>query len=97
MSQQIDTEISFKTVCFSDLKREIGSSTLIDTAFEPDVLPERMFGDVIRLQQVLINLVKNALKFTSKGRIHILMAHDAQRHKLLVKVVDTGYGICKED
>ena len=61
------------------------------------MLPERMFGDVIRLQQVLINLVKNALKFTSKGRIHILMAHDAQRHKLLVKVVDTGYGICKED
>ena len=54
-------------------------------------------GDEIRLKQVLINLAKNALKFTKEGSI-ILTAHcDLRRNKLMVSVKDTGVGISKED
>ena len=39
-------------------------------------LPEVLYGDVIRLKQVLINLIKNALKFTRHGTIKVFTAYD---------------------
>ena len=45
------------------------------------------------MKQILINLTKNALKFTLKGDIHILAAYDEESEKLIVHVVDTGKGI----
>ena len=44
----------------------------------------------------MINLVKNALKFTKKGSIRIVTAYDEVSEMLKVRVVDTGKGI-KED
>ena len=45
------------------------------------------------MQQVLINLTKNALKFTHKGHIQVQAAYDYYREELQVKVSDTGKGI----
>ena len=42
------------------------------------MLPLKLVGDQVRLQQVLINLTKNALKFTRKGRITLIIAYDYQ-------------------
>ncbi|MEM6451477.1 MAG: ammonium transporter [Cyanobacteria bacterium P01_D01_bin.105] len=57
-----------------------------------------MFADENRLQQVLYNLIGNAIKFTSAGHIEILaevtQAHDRQYVK--VSVTDTGIGIAEE-
>ena len=39
-------------------------------------MPETLYGDELRLKQVLINLVKNALKFTYAGRVRIYIAYD---------------------
>ena len=39
-------------------------------------LPEKLFGDQLRLKQVLINLTKNALKFTPHGLVNIFAAYD---------------------
>ena len=54
-------------------------------------------GDQIRLQQVLINLVKNALKFTHDGSITIWTAFDYESEYLHVHVIDTGKGIKAEE
>ncbi|MFW5498203.1 MULTISPECIES: ATP-binding protein [unclassified Maridesulfovibrio] len=59
----------------------------------PEV-PETVDGDALRLQQVLVNLVGNALKFTEHGRVDVEVILDEKRPKtLLFKVQDTGIGI----
>ena len=53
-----------------------------------------LIGDKRRLQQVLINLVKNALKFSkNKGFVRIYAAFDYDNQELMVKVEDNGIGI----
>ena len=56
-----------------------------------------MIGDERRLKQVLINLVKNALKFTTQGEIKIMINYRRQEKLLVVHVQDTGAGIAEDD
>jgi two-component system sensor histidine kinase/response regulator len=61
----------------------------------PDV-PRRMIGDPLRLGQVLVNLVSNAVKFTQRGEVHLccrLVNADADSVKLQFEVRDTGIGM----
>ena len=46
---------------------------------------------------MLCNLVKNAIKFTSKGLILIVVSYDSLRGQIVVKVADTGKGIAAEE
>jgi CheY-like chemotaxis protein len=67
-----------------------------------DKLPNRIIGDELRIRQILINLVNNAIKFTDKGSIVIntYLRDDIPCEKgfsaLGVSVTDTGCGIPKE-
>ncbi|MCI6799612.1 MAG: response regulator [Spirochaetia bacterium] len=63
--------------------------TDVDTA-----ICESIMGDQVRVQQVLLNMIKNAVKFTSKGYIYITVKLDGDF--LLFKVIDSGIGISKE-
>lgn len=62
-------------------------------------LPEVVVGDGLKLRQVLINLVGNAVKFTSQGSIHVKAKQLAQHGdtiKVGFSVKDTGVGIPEE-
>lgn len=64
----------------------------------PDV-PDALLGDPVRLRQILINLVGNAIKFTERGEVEVeieLEELDAEAAKLLFSVRDTGIGISEE-
>ena len=55
-------------------------------------MPKFIHGDIARLQQILVNLINNAVKFTENGSIHMsLKIKDAQTW--LLEVSDTGIGI----
>jgi PAS domain S-box-containing protein len=65
----------------------------------PDI-PDSLVGDKNRLTQVLLNLVGNAIKFTSKGEVILNITKAAALNKnkeikLLIEVSDTGIGIPK--
>jgi signal transduction histidine kinase/CheY-like chemotaxis protein len=65
---------------------------------EPDV-PAMLRGDPLRLKQIISNLLANALKFTRKGEVFLLVAHEGDengRAVLKFTVCDTGIGIPKE-
>lgn len=51
----------------------------------------------MRLKQILINLVKNALKFTIQGHIKVIAAYDIATKMLKIHVADSGAGIRRED
>lgn len=51
----------------------------------------------MRLKQILINLVKNALKFTRKGKIRVAMNYDEESEQIKVHIIDSGKGIKEED
>jgi signal transduction histidine kinase/CheY-like chemotaxis protein len=55
-------------------------------------LPVALFGDRQRLEQVLLNLVGNAIKFTAQGRVEIAVSAGTPQ-ALLLAVSDTGIGI----
>ena len=52
-----------------------------------------LIGDERRFKQVLINLVKNAIKFTQSGSIDIKASFNRKSKQLVVHIQDTGMGI----
>ena len=63
-------------------------------------LPCEMYGDEVRIRQILINLLNNAIKFTHQGKITLLVNSEAEGDgacRVTFSVSDTGVGIKPED
>ena len=59
-------------------------------------IPEILVGDPVRLRQIILNLVSNAVKFTTKGKITVsirLQSEDEDKATIEFAVTDTGIGI----
>ncbi|WP_315327705.1 response regulator [Treponema socranskii] len=69
-----------------------GIELVVDSDYS---LPQLVIGDPTRIQQVLLNIIKNAVKFTQSGYIHVSLAKKDET-ALLFEVADTGIGIPKE-
>lgn len=73
--------------------REKGLELVMDFA---DDVPERVVGDPIRLRQVLVNLLGNAIKFTDSGTVSIHVSRERKDEETILlrtAVSDTGIGI----
>jgi len=62
-------------------------------------VPRRLYGDKDRLNQVLVNLANNAIKFTDEGSIHVRIRRVDGDHESCwaMEVSDTGPGIAEKD
>jgi len=81
------TDMFIQTLHFKDIE------LIVDIA--PDI-PVFVRGDSLRLQQILLNLISNALKFTERGDICVILKKgrmDNTTIELLFEVTDTGIGI----
>jgi PAS domain S-box-containing protein len=61
-------------------------------------IPEVLVGDPVRLHQIILNLVSNAVKFTSEGKITVsvqLVSEDEEKATIEFSVKDTGIGIAE--
>lgn len=64
-----------------------------------DDLPSRLYGDELRLKQILNNILSNAFKYTDEGQVQLTIRHRFEQNKaiLIFKVADTGQGMKAED
>jgi signal transduction histidine kinase/CheY-like chemotaxis protein len=59
-------------------------------------VPKTIASDPLRLRQILLNLVGNAIKFTERGGVTLTVGADADARRLRVSVADSGIGIAPE-
>jgi two-component system sensor histidine kinase/response regulator len=64
-------------------------------SIDPEI-PRLLIGDPVRLRQVIVNLVNNAIKFTHKGKVQVNVkkkALDGKDCQVIFEVIDSGIGI----
>jgi len=80
---------------FSRMAEEKGIEFTIE--MDPKA-PKQIVTDVMRVEQILRNLVSNAIKFTERGSVHVHFSREIQGHNQMlgIRVIDTGIGIPQE-
>ncbi len=68
--------------------KQVELSCTIDENVPPCIISDR-----VRVRQILINLLTNAVKFTDMGSVRVVVKHDSSREQLVVHVMDTGIGL----
>ena len=99
VKEEYDTAEMLRTIC--DLLEERATQKNIRPIVTVDAnIPSRFKGDVVHIEQILINILSNAVKYTEQGTV-ALSAHVKMEHndscKLCFRVSDTGIGIKEAD
>ncbi|MDO9274700.1 MAG: ATP-binding protein, partial [Lutibacter sp.] len=71
------------------------NNTELFVEYDPEI-PEVLLGDPMRLRQIILNLMSNAVKFTSGGKINVhvrILKEDKKKATLEFAITDTGIGI----
>lgn len=84
-----------------DMYQKLEKSSISFRLYIDENLPEVLFGDVLRIRQILCQLLSNAVKYTDKGFISLSVAveesESLQEALLKFEVEDSGIGIGSED
>lgn len=79
----------------SSLAKMMAQEKGLKFSYQPESpLPLCLFGDEIRFRQILLNLIGNAVKYTPKGRLSLVIAEQEERLHFIVS--DTGIGMKPE-
>ena len=94
-----DTASLINDLYHSIIQRADSKGLALVTEVDGD-LPCMLFGDDVRVSQVVMNLLTNAVKYTEKGTVTLTVSiaeTNAQKVTLFISVKDTGIGIKEED
>lgn len=84
----------------SIVNSRIGSKPIEFTMDIAPDLPQSLYGDSVRIHQIILNLLTNAVKFTHQGEVHLKIDFDRKDKDTVImkaEISDTGIGIKKED
>ena len=93
--QPFDLQTTLRTVLSSVRETARSKQLALTLNVENDVAAE-VIGDNVKLRQVLINLVGNAVKFTQEGSVDVSVTTGGEK-KLCFAVVDSGIGISEQE
>lgn len=94
--QIVPTSIRFLVDSVVEMLQPLVRDKQIEMVVNCDRAPDEIFTDSLRLQQIITNLVSNALRYTEKGLVQITcQSHDSDKWVLIVS--DTGIGISVEN
>lgn len=89
---QLSTIVDLIHSDLSPIAHEKGTEFVIKNQVEHDF----WFGDPVRINQILLNLSSNAVKFTENGTVELIIEETTEPRGLIFKVKDTGIGMDKE-
>ena len=75
---------------------ERAAAKKLEVSLNTSSLPPRLYGDAMRLRQILLNFISNAIKFTDRGRVCIdasVIETTAIMQRLRFEITDTGIGM----
>ena len=80
------------------INARIGSKPIDFKILIDENLPAVMYGDVIRIKQIMINILTNSIKYTNEGRILLQIKANNENDicKMTIEVADTGIGMTEE-
>ncbi|MDR1379694.1 MAG: cache domain-containing protein [Synergistaceae bacterium] len=98
----IPAEYDFANMISDTLHLNIVRLASKPVTFEPhvdDTIPTRLYGDELRVKQILNNILSNAFKYTQKGKVTLDISWERRENDAFFSfsVTDTGIGIKKED
>ncbi|MBQ1547027.1 MAG: response regulator [Lachnospiraceae bacterium] len=76
-------------------KKAVDKGLSYDLRVESNI-PSVLFGDEIRIRQIMLNIINNAIKYTEKGSVNVLVSFEREYSILKFSVIDTGMGIKRE-
>ena len=94
-----DTAAMIENVINSISQRAEDKGLDFEAHIDPEI-PSALFGDDMRITQVIVNLLTNAVKYTKQGRVDLYISSRKIKDdavSLGIRVKDTGIGIKKED
>ena len=97
-------ELEFAPMDIFDLSsniKELLQAKLVEKKLKFDIdyafpIPDKVMADQIRIRQILINLLGNAIKFTQKGSVTLKIKWDEDSSSMVFDVIDTGIGMTEE-
>lgn len=86
--------------CYNMIEVQMKGKALKFSIENESVIPDRLYGDEVRIRQVLFNLLTNAYKYTREGAVTMRVKHkmvSSVEVLLVISVEDTGIGISEEN
>lgn len=86
--------------CYNMIGVQMKGKNLEFVVENETMIPDQLYGDEVRIRQVIFNLLTNAYKYTEKGRVTLRVKHKRISKAdivLVISVEDTGIGVSEEN
>ncbi|WP_176754481.1 hybrid sensor histidine kinase/response regulator [Pseudobutyrivibrio sp. 49] len=99
VEQEYDVQDMLRSIVSMIRVRSIEKELTFDVVVD-EIMPKRLYGDMGKIKQIVLNLLTNAVKYTEKGGFILNVSMDARENEvcsLRISVKDTGIGVKDED